>query len=42
MRIIFEIINEIFIFKRIIQYFTQKTLTANYTQRFKKHLNKID
>ena len=29
-RVMFKIINEIFIFKRIIQYFTQKTLIANY------------
>ena len=29
-RIIFEVINEIFTFKRVIQYFTQKTSIANY------------
>ena len=38
----FEIINEVSTFKRIIQYFTQKTSIANYAQRFKKHSNKIN
>ena len=42
MRIMFEIINEIFTFKRVIQYFTQKILIVDYAQRFKKHSNKID
>ena len=37
----FEVINEIFTFKRTIQYFTQKTLIVDYAQRFKKHSNKI-
>ena len=41
MRVIFEVINEIFIFKRVIQYFTQKTSIANYVQRFKKNAIEI-
>ena len=40
-RAMFEIINEMFISKKIIQYLTQKTFTINYAQRFKKHANKI-
>ena len=31
MRVIFEVINEIFTFKKVIQYFTQKTLIVDYT-----------
>ena len=42
MRIMFKVINEIFTFKRVIQYFIQKTLIVDYAQCFKKHLNKIN
>ena len=41
-RIAFEIINEIIIFKKIVQYLTAKTFAIDYAQRFKVHFNKID
>ena len=42
MQIMFKIINEIFTFKRVIQYLIQKTLIVDYAQRFKKYSNKIN
>ena len=38
-RIVFEITNEVVIFKKIIQYLTQKPFTINYVQRFKIHFD---
>ena len=38
-RRVFSVINEIIIFIKIIQHLSQKTLTANYVQWFKKHAN---
>ena len=40
-RRIFNVINEIIIFIKIIQHLSQKTSAANYIQRFKKHANNI-
>ena len=41
-RIVFEIINEIFISKRVVQYLTQKTFTINYAQCFKIYFDKTN
>ena len=40
--IVFEITNEVVIFKRIVQYLTQKIFTIDYAQRFKVHFNKTN
>ena len=40
--IVFEVINEVVTFKKVVQYLTQKTFAIDYAQRFKIHLNKID
>ena len=41
-RIMFEIINEVVTFKRIVQYLTQKTFAINYVQRFKIYFDKMN
>ena len=41
-RIVFEVINEVVMFKRIVQYLIQKTFVIDYAQRFKICSNKID
>ena len=38
-RKIFNVINKIITFIKIIQYLSQKTSTANYVQQFKKYAN---
>ena len=41
-RIVFKITNEIVIFKKMIQYLTQKMFAIDYVQCFKVHFDKTN
>ena len=41
-RIVFKVTNEVVIFKKVIQYLTQKTFAINYVQRFKVYFDKTN